>query len=158
MGAASGKDVPAASPSATTSGSMELNNWATITQGLSAKEEDIMSTAYTNFALVHCKQEAIAFAACRNEKSAVPEQQCKREVQALNACAQRAAENGHIQGDLIKVGVSQGCRADFDALAECKKRGGACDADERRFFVCSAAAFNVLMRKMAQDAQQQSGE
>ena len=143
MGAASGKDVPAASSS---SGEMELNNLATISDGLSAKEKDIVNAACRHLTLnVYCQQEAYALAMC-TEKSGMPEQQCKREMQALNACYQGAVENGQIQQTLIQIGHPH-CRAAFDALAECKKRGGACVADERRFFVCSAAAFNELKRK-----------
>ena len=114
-----------------------MRKLGTIMQALSAKEQQVMHEASHTLCVAHCQREAMALMACMKKKGGVPEQQCMPQLQAMRACADRAQEGGDVQRDLVQIGKLE-CKADFNALVECKRRGGACEAEERRLVLRSA--------------------
>ena len=128
-------------------GSFSMSKLGSIMQPLSQKEQQVIQEASQTLCVAHCQREAMTLMECMNKKGrSVPEQQCMSELQAMRACADRAQESGDIQRDLVKIGMIE-CREDFNALVECKKRGGECDAEERRLVLCSAEALLLAMKR-----------
>ena len=131
-----------------------MSKVGTIMQKMSAKEQQVMQEASQTLCVAHCQREAMALMACMKKKGGVPEQQCMPQLQAMRDCADRAQESGDVQRDLVKIGQLE-CKADFNALVECKRRGGACDAEERRLVLRSAEALLSSVKQQQQQQQRQ---